>query len=390
MTSYIAPSKVALSPSDLVNTPLSNTSIKTVQDHRVLPPIYFYIPQDQLPFTEVPDDIDANWQMFAPGVFAWTLQTYIRLKQDGFPCEFTGSLPDEGIIVMHRDSVPQKWKPSHKQLFVCIQADRTQHPWAHFHVVHNPQGVLPDGKFEIRNSYYIPHWAPQPGLIPRDPARGDRFENIAFFGHERNLAPELKHPAWEAALTEMGLTWHVIDRDHWNDYSQVDAVVAVRSFNQQDFTIKPALKLYNAWHAGVPAILGCESAFRAERISPIDYLEATSAEETLSLLRILVENPDLRQAMVQNGKVRSRETNPTIHLKMWRDLILGTAVPAYENWRRASSWQRNKFYTRHSVKQNVERIKRRSAELYGLFRPPVPEATPMQSPAYLNSVPTNA
>ncbi|NES04757.1 MAG: glycosyltransferase [Okeania sp. SIO2F4] len=39
---------------------------------------------------------------------------------------------------------------------------------------------------KLWGSYFIPHWS-QPGLIPRNPKRGDGFENIVFFGREQNL-----------------------------------------------------------------------------------------------------------------------------------------------------------------------------------------------------------
>lgn len=343
---------------NLQSRPLAEAPIKQPAKASVLPPIYFYIPQDQWPAIGIPEDISAHWQVFGPGVFAWTLQTYLRLKADGFPCELVGTIPTEGVIIAHRDSVPCSWKPTAKQLFVCIQADRSRHPWAHFHIVHNPQGLLSQQSYRIESSYYIPHWAPQPGLIPRDPARGDRFENIAFFGHERNLDPQLKDPSWQAQLAEMGLTWRVVDRDRWNDYSDVDAVIAVRSFSEQDFDTKPALKLYNAWHAGVPAILGCESAFRAERKTDLDYFEVSSREEAIAALQYLRDYPEARYAIIQNGQIRAEETRATIHIKMWRDLLLGTVVPAYRHWSNAASWQIHAFFASHSFAHNLERVKR--------------------------------
>lgn len=330
-----------------------------------LPQIYFYIPQHQWPSSGIPDDIDAEWQVFGPGVFAWTLQTYLRLARDNFPCKLVGQIPDEGIIVAHRDSISCNWKPNARQLFVCIQSDRDRHPWAHIHVVHNPQGLLSKNGYRIDSSYYIPHWAPQPGLIPRNSARGDRFETVAFFGHERNLAPEMKDPIWQQQLNQLGLQWQVVERGQWNNYSQVDLVVAVRSFQEQNFDTKPALKLYNAWHAGVPAILGRESAFRAERKNPLDYIEVSSLDEAIAAVKRLQDNPDLRRAMIENGWSRAKETQATIHLKMWRDLLLGAIVPAYERWCTAPSWKLHAFFLSHGLTHNLDRIKRRVTSLNG-------------------------
>jgi hypothetical protein len=73
----------------------------------------------------------------------------------------------------------------------------------------------------------MPQW-PQPGLLPRDPNRGDRFEIAAFFGYEHNLASELRNPLWTAQLRDLGLSWHSVPRHEWHDYRHVDVVIAVR------------------------------------------------------------------------------------------------------------------------------------------------------------------
>lgn len=342
------------------------------------PAIYFYIPQNQWPSHGIPDNIDFHWQIFGTGIFATTLQTYIRLKADGFCCELTSKIPTQGIVIAHRDSIPCHWRPNRKLLFVCIQADRAPHPWAQIHVVHNPQSLLNNKSFNISSGYYIPHWAPQPGLIPRNPARGSRFENIAFFGHPRNLAPELKQPSWEQALQELGLRWRVVSSHQWNDYSNVDAVVAVRSFDSQDYTVKPALKLYNAWHAGVPAILGQESAFQVERKSNLDYLEATSVSEAIAFVKRLRDDKQLYHSMVENGRNRAEETRHSVQLKMWRDFLQGTAIPAYKNWLNAPILQQQKFFMTRSMSYNFERIQRHASQAYNfVFQLTTKKQTPL-------------
>jgi hypothetical protein len=325
----------------------------------VVPPIYFYIPSTEWPASGIPDDINSHWQIFNSGVFMTSLQTYLRLKADGFPCHFTGTLPDEGILIAHRDSVPFAWRPSAKVIFVCMQSDRLRrHPGAHFYIVHNPKEVT------SKNSYFIPNWTPQPGMVPRDASRGDRIQHVAFMGLERNLAPELRGERWRNQLAAMGLQWHVIGSDRWNDYSQVDVVVAIRSFDEQDYRDKPAVKLYNAWHAGVPAILGRESAYQAERKTPLDYLEASSYEDTVAALKRLQEEPGFYRAMVDNGRMRSQETAPSIYLDIWKRYLTEQVVPVYEQWCKASRLQQQWFVLGRNIAFTGDRIQHKVIPLW--------------------------
>lgn len=319
----------------------------------MLPPISFYIPARYLP-AEIPADVESNWPGFGLGIHAWTLQTYLRLKADGFPCQLVTEMPSEGIVLAHRNTLHQykyRFRPGKNLLLICIKADGDPYPYAQLHVVQNLQEML-----TVPNSYYIPHWT-QPGLIPRDRHRGDRFENIGFFGHQNNLAPELLDPTWERQLKELGLNWRpAINCNHWsdyrgitvpwNDYSQIDAVVAVRSFGTENYYLyKPATKLYNCWLAGVPAILGWESAFRAEGWSDRDYLEVTSPSELIAALKRLKADRELRHRLVQNGCAQTHRIRTDAIASEWRKFLTTIAVPAWENWRVQSFWEQQKKLT---------------------------------------------
>ncbi len=317
-----------------------------------IPSVYFYIPKSDWPECEIPVNADTNWLLYESkpnnGVYAWTLQTYIRLKADGFPCELTDTIPTEGVVFAHRYSLPFNFKPKPRLLIVCLKADHDQHPYAQLHVVQNKQEISPDG------CYYIPLWR-QPGLIKRDRARGDKFENVAYFGIEKNLALELKAESWSKQLQDLGLRWQIVAPDGWNDYSNIDAIVAVRSFqHQESYTYKPATKLYNAWHADVPAILGSDSAFRAERQSELDYLEVASVNDAIIALKHLRDRKELRDAMVENGRVRAAATQPETLINQWRTFITDVAVPAYHRWCQTSNLNQKIYLARHylTIKEN--------------------------------------
>jgi hypothetical protein len=251
-----------------------------------LPPIYFYCPSYKLFANHMPKDADDSWQWLFnegrpkygftdDGEYAWVLQTYLRLTDAGFPCKMTATIPEEGIVLAHRFSLPFDLQPSEKILLICLQADKAPHPYAQLSVVLNPGQLyskysylgdvhapryLGRRKTPYRDRYYIPHWT-LPALVPRDLTRGDRFENVVFFGVGRSLAPELRDLSWRQQIQAMGLNWYFRGYhervDSWTNFSDVDVVLAVRRFDRQDsYDWKPPTKLYNAWHAGVPAILG--------------------------------------------------------------------------------------------------------------------------------------
>lgn len=334
-----------------------------------LPPIYFYIPQSHWPAGGMPESPDTYWQWNISinnkwnwGRYFWTLQTYLYLKAHGFACELVGIMPTEGIVLAHRDYFPENLQPGPRLLLVCLQADRKPHPYAQLHVVQNLYQERLKQSMPLWESYYIAHW-PQPGLIRRDSARGDRFENVAYLGNENTLAPELKNQSWQKQVIRLGLCWHIVNRDRWNDYSEVDVVVAVRSFDRQDYTSKPASKLYNAWHAGVPVILGCESAFQAERKSELDYIEVASLSDLTSALQRLRDDKKLRQAMVENGRLRAEETQPARIVTQWINFLTDIATPTYYRWYTASNWNRKIFLMGRFLTLKVNNIQIRLRKL---------------------------
>lgn len=299
-------------------------------------PIRFYLPEP-IP-ADMPQSPDVYWTGFRGhirgGVYAWTVQTFQRLRDAGMNVELSDQLPNEGILVSHRKSIPREYIPPAGVSFVCLRADATFHPFAHWHVILNELA---------RNAWYpsvyMPHW-PQPGLIPRDPARGDRWENAAFFGDDACIASEMRGGEWESILRELKLNWNHVPPEKWHDFSEVDVVVAIRDFaGKHRYANKPPTKLFNAWHAGVPAILGRESAYELQRRGKLDYLEARTVPDLVAALRRLRDEPELRRAMVANGHERAKETDYAVITQRWRAFFEHIVIPDYERRRRAGAWQ---------------------------------------------------
>ncbi len=324
------------------------------------PSIYFYIPQKHWPSAHLMEDATAYWQWqnslrYGQGRYNWTLQTYLQLKNHGFDCELVGEIPTSGIILAHSDFLPDNLRPNERQLLVCLRADQSHHNYAQLHVIQNRRDEMTTWSRELWPTAYMPHW-PQSGLIPRG-ARGDRFETVAFFGQEGNLAPELQDPSWVAQLAELGLSWKVVPFESWHDYSAVDVVMAVRSFDDNPYDQKPASKLYNCWMAGVPGILGPESAYMAERQSDRDYVEVRSVAEAVGALRRLRDDRELRRGIVAQGLRRAEALSPAGLSGTWARFLAEVAGPAYGSWVGLSGQKQAQFLVDRNFRRRVRKVR---------------------------------
>ncbi|MBN8922115.1 MAG: hypothetical protein BGP10_17440 [Rhodanobacter sp. 68-29] len=336
--------------------------------------IHFYIHPEFWPRGELPLSPDSHWPGFGFGVYTWTIQTFLRLREAGIACRLAPELPERGVVVAHREclsAIDGKYSgrvtATKGRFVVDMCADLRPYTRANLHIVQNPHMTRFGPTF-----LYMRHW-PQPGLLPRSAARGETFRTVAYFGNEKNLADDLRSPQWERELDRRGLAW--ISRyqpfDYadpatyapasvWSDYRGIDAVVALRrsphgveSMHGQ----KPASKLYNAWIAGVPAILGRESAYRVERRSELDYLEANSGDEVLACLDRLRASPELRHAMAENAHGRAAEVCAGATLEAWVALLFGRVLPAYRAWTHAGTLARHWALSRQQVGYQTTRVR---------------------------------
>lgn len=309
--------------------------------------IQFYLPYRRDRVERLPERAEGYWDWLLShpsvpeGKYAWTLQTFLHLRDAGFPCELVERFPSRGIVVAHRDLLPITLRPHPDVFLVCIKADRNMHTWAQYHVVQNESDPSQGDR-----STMITHW-PQPGLVPRDPGRGTQCENIAYFGREMNLAPELRAEGWEDVLDRRGFEWVVRPRPQWNDYEDIDVTVSVRRFGECisddpvfDSRSKPPSKLINSWMAGVPAIVGSEPAYQHMRTSELDFIEVNSVADLHWALKRLRENPDLYRAMVENGLKRAKEYGPSSITAEWLSLFRDTLPRHYDAWQRKGRLQR--------------------------------------------------
>jgi len=317
----------------------------------------------------LPEDIEQfwQWQTTTPGLgefwgpYHWILQTYLRLRQHGFPCRFARQMPPTGVVIAHHNHLPENLRPSPNRLVVSALVDKpaSQAKVCDLYVVHNRLQERQDPG----RSFYIPSW-PQVGLIPRSRERGTRFENAAFFGYPRQLPAELKSDAFRQRLLSAGLAWQMREQTHWHDFSDIDVIVAVRTLGtSQSHPNKSVLKLVNAWLAEVPAILGYESAFREVGRRNKDYIEARTPDEILHAVQQLKSNIEFRNMLVENGKARAAEFAAESVLERWQTFLAHVAIPQYRKRRRVARIERflrklPLYPAARSVKQKLSRILR--------------------------------
>jgi hypothetical protein len=318
--------------------------------------IYFYAP-DEIQKTVIQLD-QTKWMSHHSNFMAWIAQTYFYLKQAGFPCEITEKIPDEGILIADRDTLANNYPFLDQVMLICAKSDKEYHPSAHLHTLHNPIDWQRE-KNTIWNPHLINHW-PMPGLIPRDKKRFSKVENIAYIGTRSQLAPELKSTTWKDALSSLNCHWMPVwNNAQWNDYSCLDVIIAARSFDSNIYFNKGAIKLLNAWHSGVPAILTPESGFLAERKTDLDFLIVRSLEEAIQAVKTLKNSPDLYQKMVENGYERAKESSIQQTLNKWISFFSDVAFPAYAEWSKMSKAQKRVLFLQRYFNFRYNRVKAR-------------------------------
>ncbi|MBI2213267.1 MAG: hypothetical protein HYU52_06440 [Acidobacteria bacterium] len=289
-------------------------------------------------------DPDRDLAYFRLGERAWVLQTYLRLRGAGLPVHLAATPPDRGLVVFHakhKHWLARAARGRRDLVFVAIRADNSSPLLADFEVLQNDR--FADG---VRR-FHIPFW-PQPALRRRDPNRGRRLERIGYMGLLENLHRDFREGEWPRALASLGLQWAPriaqyrdkteLTQIDWEDFRELDAVIAVRpSVRRLEFA-KPASKLINAWRAGVPALIGNEYACRAIRRSEDDYLEVNNASEALAALTRLQSDPELHARMITNGRRRAAEYSFDAIADVWATLLFDT-LPALID-AGALSWDR--------------------------------------------------
>lgn len=330
--------------------------------------VHFFLPRRRFP-NSIPTQIDPTDVQLQNSAYGEILQTYVHLQQANYPCKLVSALPDEGIAIAHRESFePSGYLQASPRLFLLSLQDSHLLPaQAQFHIVQSPyQKAQLDSQQIV--SDHLPPW-PTPGIQPREIERGERFERVAYIGHLQHLSDALKQYSFREEVHRIGLHWqtliHFQDRA---DYRNIDAIVAISQpsdpIYQQVYSTLPKgptytgpIKLYDAWIAGVPIVLGDDGDYLSLRQNSLDYaricadgldpdgsasstIDKNSYTSAITALKRLQSDGDLRRDMVENGHRRAAHLTVTNITQQWINFLEKIALPAYNLWQKSSEAHR--------------------------------------------------
>ncbi len=323
-------------------------------------PVYFVTKdpkwQDLIDRPDLPP-VEALYERCVTGHDIWSAQAYVDLKQQGLDVHLVAK-PIPGKICV----IPYYYLQPKDLLFRSyVVACRYDTPFPAFG---NQWIVINQAKIRDQFHHFLPH-RPQPSLKPRNPERGTQIANLVFKGHDYNLYAPFRTSEFLQQLHDLNIRLMTDTEksgslfESWADYTDVDVVLAVRNNTKYDISLKPALKLINAWFAGCPALLGPEPAYQELRQSELDYIEVRTPEETVAALKYLQNHPEIYQAMIENGFRRAQEFTVGAILSQWRNLLAGPIAQGYEQWLRQSPIEK---YAIRPIQYSTQVIQHRQAK----------------------------
>jgi hypothetical protein len=278
-------------------------------------------------------DIDGHAGRFRSGVDVWIVQTYLHVRDalaaDGWTVRFSDRFAPGTICVAHWDELHRlRWRAPLAHI-VGVRADRPPLHVADWVVRQNT--LQEDDDHQVG----IPNW-PQPGIVARDPSRGDRVQRIGYFGRLAMAPAFFADPAFRDRLAALGLEFVPSEND-WQNYRDIDVVIAFRTAPTRLLQQKPVTKVSNAWLAGVPAIVGPEPAYLQVKRDDIDMFVAQDANAVIAALAALIREPARYRAMRDRARSRAAEFDVPAIRERWLAFFRQRVAPAFDRWREHGS-----------------------------------------------------
>lgn len=281
--------------------------------------------------SRLPADLFPTFEKCIEGDEIWAIETYLFLKLRGLDVHLVRHPVPHQICIVPYQSLSIKDRPYRSYVVAC-RIDGAKP------AICEQQTVLNQLCVQDPSCHYLVQW-PQTFLIPRKAGRGSQLTHLTFKGTLNNLDSQFRDTNFLQQLQDIGVRLEVTPNipkcqlfNFWRDYSEADAVLAIRRLARHQFALKPPIKLINAWFAGCPALLGPEPAYRDLRRSHLDYFEVRSPDDVVNALRQLKENPKLYTAMVENGFERAQAFTVDQLCREWRNFLAGPITAGYEQW----------------------------------------------------------
>ncbi|MGH1579300.1 glycosyltransferase [Planktotalea sp.] len=285
--------------------------------------IHFVVPASfARELSELPDQaLGQNFPYWFAGRYNWVAQSWMVLRQyrEGLTI---GTTPKAGVMNFSHVMGWRENNTRNGEFRISVRADYRRMFDVDFEILQN--STVKTGSRQA----YLPYW-PVPGLIARNPDRIG-LKTLAYAGliGPLNLANELR--AADDRLN--AYDFRVIEPHLWHDLSEIDALVAIRSFDTKTHDAKPPSKLFSAWLAGVPLIAGYDSAFSSVGRPGVDYIRVKSEAEFHEALARLASDPKYYASFVDAGKARAAEVSHDAIAKIWLECIDTQITPAFEKW----------------------------------------------------------
>lgn len=273
----------------------------------------------------LPDEIEPLLRL-NEGSVCWIVQKYLHPRRRGMDVRLVSDIQPNAINIVHYDNLDWKRFPF-LGFVVAVQADCGRPEISEVRVVQN--------RLCIRNSitdYYLPLWT-QAGFKPRDESRGNRLERLSYYGLDIYLAQPFQSDVFKLALADLGVIFETRTApNQWADYTQTDAILAVRQVSDYYLSLKPPTKLLNAWKAGCIPILGFEPAYRQIATPDEEYFEVSHPEQVIDLVKQLKADPRRLEEKRFRGRNRIEEFTDDRLAEKWIALLNGSIYEQYKRW----------------------------------------------------------
>jgi hypothetical protein len=261
-------------------------------------------------------NLDSSYE-YRNGPETWTVNTVKHLVDNNIDISIVNQVPYNSIVVTHNDYVGQLLMKTNSNYIVSIQADR--------HIDSNSNAVIVQNKSQywqkifFHKVYFAKHW-PERNILKRIPEKG-RF-HLSYFGRTQNIDKYFLSDDWLSFISEKGFKWSInSNKDNWNDFREIDLLIAIRSFDNKSYRSKPPTKLFNSWLAEVPIITNDESAYKFHGNKSKNYFAVKTIEQLKSQILFLYNNQSYYENIIRNIKSRSEEVSIGKISMEWQDIL---------------------------------------------------------------------